>query len=61
MGDNARMNGRERIQRLVLRAILKALGPMLNGAARRHPAFRAQLSRHDLVVQIQLRDGSGRR
>ena len=58
MADNAAMTGKERIQRLVLRAILKALGPMLNGAARRHPAFRAQLARHDLLVQIQLRDGS---
>ena len=52
------MSGKERIQRLVLRIVLRALGPMLNRAAKRHPPFRAQLARHDAVIQIQLRDGT---
>jgi hypothetical protein len=52
------MSGKERIQRLVLRIVLRALGPMVNRAAKRHAQFRAQLDRHDAVIQIQLRDGS---
>ena len=52
------ISGKERIQRLVLRIVLRALGPMLNGAAKKHPHFRSTLARHDAVIQIQLRDGS---
>jgi trimethylamine-N-oxide reductase (cytochrome c) len=52
------MSGKGRVQRLVLQVVLRALGPMLKGAARRNPAFRALLARHDAVIQIQLRDGS---
>ena len=43
---------------VALRTILLALGPMLERAARRQPAFRALLRRHDVVAQIQLKDGS---
>lgn len=46
------------MKRLVLRAILMALAPMLNQAARSRPAFRAFAKRHDAVVQIQLKDGT---
>lgn len=45
------------MKRVVLRTILFALGPMLSKAARR-PAFRAFLNRHEIVAQIQLKDGS---
>jgi trimethylamine-N-oxide reductase (cytochrome c) len=41
----------------LLRAILLALGPLLNRAARTNPAYRAFLKRHDIVAQIQLKDG----
>lgn len=46
------------MQRMMLRTILLALGPMLNRAARAQPAFFDALSRHNLVAQIQLKDGS---
>jgi molybdopterin guanine dinucleotide-containing S/N-oxide reductase-like protein len=45
------------MKRALLRTILFALAPMLNKAARR-PAFRTFLSRHDTIVQIQLKDAS---
>ena len=45
-------------KRLALRAALLGLGPMLNAAARKRPAFRAMLRQHSLVAQIQLKDRS---
>ena len=58
MAQRAGGGGKVRVQRLVLSVILRALSPMINGAARRHPDFRALLARHDALIQIQLRDGS---
>lgn len=45
------------MKRQLLRLILVALGPMLTQAAKR-PAFRSFLLRHELVAQIQLKNGS---
>ena len=49
------------MKRLVFKAILLALAPVLNKMAKTRPAFRAFLSRHDAIVQIQLKDGSAGR
>ncbi|MCA0241229.1 MAG: molybdopterin-dependent oxidoreductase [Proteobacteria bacterium] len=46
------------MKRAVLRTILFALGPILDRAAKSRPTFRAFAKRHDLVAQIQLKDGS---
>src|SRR5208282_1082019 len=46
------------MSRLVLRAILFGLAPMLNRAAGGRVQFRTMLSEHNIVAQIQLRDGS---
>ena len=46
------------MKRTALRTILFALPVMLRRAARSYPAFRAMLRQHDLVAQIQLKDGS---
>ena len=46
------------IQRTVFRAILLALPLAVKRAAARNLQFRHQLARHDLIVQIQLKDGS---
>jgi molybdopterin guanine dinucleotide-containing S/N-oxide reductase-like protein len=46
------------MRRAILRVILFALTPMLNRAARTHPAFRAVLGQQRLVAQIQLKDGT---
>jgi hypothetical protein len=46
------------MQRAIFRAILFALAPMLNRAAGSKPAFKAMLSRHNIIAQIQLKDGS---
>jgi len=46
------------MKRLVLRTVLFGLAQLLAKAARGRPAFRAFACRHDIVVQIQLKDGS---
>ena len=46
------------LARLRIRAILMGLGPLLNHSARRHAGFATFLRRHDVVAQIQLKDGS---
>ncbi|MCM3879310.1 MAG: hypothetical protein ND807_04290, partial [Vicinamibacterales bacterium] len=46
------------MKRAILRAILLSLTPMLNATAKKHPAFRAALARHDYTAQIRLKDGS---
>jgi trimethylamine-N-oxide reductase (cytochrome c) len=45
-------------RRLYFKTALAVLGTMLNRTAARHPVFRSMLRRHDVVAQIQLKDGS---
>jgi trimethylamine-N-oxide reductase (cytochrome c) len=46
------------MKRTILRTILFALTPLLKRAARSHSNFRIMLRQHDIVAQIQLKDGS---
>jgi len=46
------------VKRALFHAVLFALGPMLNRAVRRHSSFRAAILEHDIIAQIQLKDGS---
>ena len=46
------------MKRLVLRTVLFGLAQVLGKAARSRPAFRAFACRHEVVAQIQLKDGS---
>jgi hypothetical protein len=46
------------MKRAVFRAILFALKPLLERAARKHSSFRIMLRQHNIVAQIQLKDGS---
>jgi trimethylamine-N-oxide reductase (cytochrome c) len=46
------------MKRTVFRTILFALTPLLKRAARKHSSFRIMLRQHNIVAQIQLKDGS---
>lgn len=46
------------MKRIILRAILFALTPVLNRTAAKYPALRAALKKHDYTAQIKLQDGS---
>lgn len=46
------------MKRLILKTILFGLPKVLNQTARKFPAFRERLMRHNCIAQIQLQDGS---
>ncbi|MEM1156412.1 MAG: molybdopterin-dependent oxidoreductase, partial [Pseudomonadota bacterium] len=46
------------MKNLIFRTILFGLTPMLNRAARQHPSFKKELSKHNCVLQIKLKNNS---
>ncbi|MEM9288039.1 MAG: molybdopterin-dependent oxidoreductase [Pseudomonadota bacterium] len=47
-----------KLQKNVMRGILLALGPLISRAAKKSDAFKAEMSKHNCVYQIRLKDNS---